>query len=36
MFDTATEAARYAAVQGLAWVAQAAARRTPSTMHPED
>jgi hypothetical protein len=36
MFDTATEAARYAAQQGMAWIAQAASRRTPSTIHSED
>jgi hypothetical protein len=37
MFDTAAEAARYAAMQGLAWiVARAALPRPPSTMHQED
>jgi hypothetical protein len=37
MFDTAAEAARYAAMQGLAWiVARAALPRSPSTMHQED
>lgn len=36
MFDTAAEAARYAATQGLAWIARAALPRSPSTMHQED
>ncbi len=36
MFDTAAEAARYAAVQGLAWIARAASRRNPSITHLED
>ena len=36
MFDTAAEAARYAATQGLAWIARAALPRTPSTIHQED
>jgi len=36
MFDTAAEAARYAATQGLAWIAHAALPRSPSTIHQED